>query len=180
MTKLVQIAALLAALTLVAATPAAATRGQPDREVPFSAVSVGPSTDGYGPPPSACPGAAWQFFSSGTSEVTHLGLAANHVSQCTWLDSPTTGHFASSTVTFTAANGDTLILSQWGTFTTVMTPDSFTSYVDLEWVVVGGTGRFEGANGSGEGSVVGDILANSSAATYWGTITYNASNRSGD
>ena len=178
MPRLVRTAALLAAIMLLAATPASATRGQPDREVPFRAVSVAPTTDSYGPP--TCPGAAWQFFSTGTSEATHLGLLTSEVTHCTWLDSPTTGHFGPGTARFTASNGDTLILSQWGTFRTVVTADSFTSYVDEEWVVTGGTGRFEDASGSGEASIVGNILTDSSTATYWGTITYDASDRSAD
>ncbi len=176
MTRLVRIAALSAAM-LVAVAPTCVAGGQPDRELPFRAVSVGSSTDSYGPP--ACPGATWQFFSKGTSVAIHLGLVTNEITHCTWIDSPTTGHFGPGTATFTAPNGDTLTLSQWGTFTTVMTADSFTSFVDAEWVVSGGTGRFEGASGSGKATVVGDINANSSTSTYWGTITYAASNRSG-
>lgn len=178
MTRLLRTAALVAALMLVAATPAVATRGQPEVQVPFRAVSVGSSMDSQGPP--TCPGAAWQFFSSGTSEATHLGLVSLEVTHCSWIDSPTTGHFGPGTATFTAPNGDTLVLSQWGTFRTELTADSFTSIVDADWIVIGGTGRFEGASGSGEALVVGDILANSSSSTYWGSIAYDASNRSHD
>jgi hypothetical protein len=180
MTRAVRTVALFAAFMLVAASPTFATRGQPDQEVPFSAVSVGPSDDSYGPPPASCPGAAWQFFSSnGASRVTHLGLARVDVTHCSWFDSPTTGHFGPGTLTYTAANGDTLILRQWGTFTTVMTPDGFMGYSQVEWQIIGGTGHFDGADGSGQGTVVVDILANSSASTYWGTISYSASSRSG-
>lgn len=174
MTKLLRVAALLAAFTLVLANPVLATHGQPDRAVPFHSISVGTSVDSYGSP--TCPGAAWQFFSSGMAEATHLGLASMQVTHCSWIDSPTTGHFGPGTLTFTAANGDTLILRQWGTFETVMTPDSFTSYVTAEWEAIGGTGRFASATGSGEARIVGDILANTSASEYWGTISYNASN----
>ena len=181
MTRLVRTATLFAVLMLVAATPTNATRGQPDREVPFSAVSVGPSVDSYGPPPASCPGAAWQFFSSnGASDVTHLGLARVDVAHCSWVDSPTTGHFGPGTLTYTASNGDKLVLRQWGTFTTMITPDGFKGYSQVEWEVIGGSGRFVGADGSGQGTVVVDLVANSSASTYWGTISYDASSRSGD
>jgi hypothetical protein len=167
---------LLAALMLLTASPALATRGQPDREVPFRAVSVGTSTDVFGPPPPECPGAAWQFFSSSMSEVAHLGLASVEVTHCSWIDGPGVGHFGPGTATFTAANGDTLTLSQWGTFKTVFDPGPVMSVAELEWVVIDGTGRFDGAGGSGTAVVVADLVANTSSSTYVGMIVYDASN----
>ena len=175
MTRLLRAAALFAALMLVTAPPALANRGQPERQVPFYSVSVGPSVDTTTPPPSTCPGAMWQFHSTGMADASHLGRVSMEVTHCSWSDSPTTGHFGPGTLVYTAANGDTLTLSQWGTFEVVWTPDSFTSYVTAEWVVIDGTGRFEGATGSGEASVVGDLIASTSSSTYWGTITYDAS-----
>jgi hypothetical protein len=175
MTRLMRAAALLAALMLVTAAPTLANQGQPDQEVPFH--FRGTSVDGYGPP--TCPGAAWQYFSSGTAEVTHLGLSTLEITHCTWLDSPTTGHFGPGTLSLRAANGDTLILAEWGTFETVVTPDGFFSFVDLDWEVSGGTGRFENASGSGNAAVIGDIGAGTSTATFTGTIAYDASNASG-
>jgi hypothetical protein len=179
MTMSLRVAALVAALMLVLASSASATRGQPDRELPFA--GFGTSADSYGDA-STCPaGAAWRFFSYGTSEFTHLGHVIVDVTHCTWVDWATgTGHFGPGTNSLTAANGDTLILSQWGTFESAMTPDGEFSYVDLEWEVIGGTGRFEGATGRGEGTVVGDIAASTSTATYWGTIAYDASNVAAD
>jgi hypothetical protein len=179
MTRLFRATALTVALMLVAATPVLATRGQPDHEVPFG--GGGTTADSYGDPGTCPPGAVWRFFSSGTNEFTHLGHVTVDVTHCTWVDWATgTGHFGPGTNTLTAVNGDTLTLSQWGTFESALTPDGIFSYVDLEWEVIGGTGRFEGASGTGEGTVVGDIAAMTSTSTYWGTIVYDASNRAFD
>ena len=175
MSRFLRAAAMLAALVMLAALPttqALATHGQPDQGVPFHYSFI--STDSYGPP--TCDGAAWQFFSSGTADVSHLGSSTIEVSHCTWLDLPTTGHFASGVQEFTAANGDTLFLAYEGTFETVVSPDGFFSYIDLEWEVSGGSGRFEGATGSGHADVVSDIVAGTSSGTYAGTIAYDASN----
>ncbi len=156
--------ALAATLCLTLATTAMAA----DPVRPFGGTAT--STDSYGPP--TCPGASWQFFSSGPGHFTHLGVVTMDVTHCTWIDSPTTGHFGPGTATLTAANGDMLTLSQWGTFETVMTSHGLFGFVDIEWEVAGGTGRLEDASGEGAGSVVGNIGAGTSAATYWGTIAY--------
>jgi hypothetical protein len=178
MTRLFRVTALFAALMLLSASTVLANHGQPDREVPFG--GGGTTADSYGDPSTCPPGAAWRYFSSGQNIFTHLGLVTAEVTHCTWRESETTGHFGPGTNTLTAANGDTLVLSQWGTFEAFLTPDGLFSFVDLEWVAISGTGRFEGVTGSGQAAVVGDIWSGTSTATYWGTIAYDASKLSAD
>jgi hypothetical protein len=165
MVKPLRAAALLVALLLpLAATTAAAA----DPVRPFAGTTTG--ADSYGPP--TCPGATWQYSTAGPGHFTHLGLVSIEVTHCTWLDSPASGHFGPGTATLTAANGDTLVLSQSGTFDVTVTPDGLVSDVDLDWYVIGGTGRFEDASGEGSATVVTMIATDTTMATYTGEIAY--------
>jgi len=183
MTRLLRVTALFAGLMLLSAPTALATHGQPLHEVPIAGVLTG--ADSYGDP-STCPaGAVWRYLQSGTGELSHLGAVTVATTHCTWLDSASTGHAGPGTITLTAANGDTLVLAHQVTFEFGMpTPGHILSLIDLDWVVVGGAGRYEGATGTGGGSGVSDIDvvtgASATAVTLWGTIAYDASNRSSD
>jgi hypothetical protein len=183
MTRLFRAAALIAALMLLSVSTALATHGQPQQEVPIGGVLSG--ADSYGDP-STCPaGAVWRYFQSGTGEFSHLGAVTVETTHCTWLDSATTGHAGPGTITLTAANGDTLVLAHQVTFEFGMpTPGRIRNLIDLEWEVVAGTGRFEGATGTGGGSGISDIdLATGASATtvtLWGTFAHDASNRASD
>ena len=165
MVKPLRAAALLVALLLPLS---AATAAAADPVRPFGGTTT--SIDSYGPP--TCPGAAWQYFSAGSGHFAHLGLVTMEVTHCTWLDSPATGHFGPGTATLTPADGDTLVLSQSGTFEATVTPDGLVSHVNLDWHVIGGSGRFEGASGEGSAAVVGMIAIDTSMATYTGEIAY--------
>jgi hypothetical protein len=126
-----------------------------------------------------------RYFQSGTGVLSHLGAVTVEVTHCTWLDSASTGHAGPGTITVTAANGDTLVLAHQVTFEFGMpSPGRILNLIDLEWEVVGGTGRFDGAIGTGAGSGISDIDAATGASTttvsLWGTIAYDASNRSAD
>jgi len=183
MTRLLRVTALFAALMVLTASTALATHGQPLHESPIGGASAG--VDTYGDP-STCPaGAVWRYFHSGTGELSHLGAVTVEVTHCTWLDSATTGHAGPGTITFTAANGDSLMLAHQASFE-VVTPTAgrLLSLIDLEWEVVEGTGRFEGATGTGGGSGVSDIDlvtgASTTTVSYWGTIAYDASKKSAD
>lgn len=130
-----------AALCVAFAAPAAAKN--PDR--PFGGWTVGADTGDFAKP--GCPADAFiRFGSVGHGQFLHLGRVTTVVTQCTWLDMATeTGSFDLGTITITAANGDTLILAHKGTFQ--MAP----STIEMTWEVVGGTGRFADAEGSGTG-----------------------------
>jgi hypothetical protein len=112
----------------------------------------------------------------GAATVSHLGSASIVVDHCSRFTSPTTGEFGDGTITLTAANGDVLVLDEWGTFELV----GPTSIIDLSWTVNGvlSTGRFTNATGSGSAAPVGDLIANTTTGSMWGTIAYDASNRS--
>jgi hypothetical protein len=82
-------------------------------------------------------------------------------------------------VTLTAANGDRLVLADHGTFEIVMGASGPLSLIQLDWAVIGGTGRFAHAAGSGTANPVGNLVANYTSATFDGVIEYDASDRSG-
>lgn len=155
-----------AALCLVVAAPVAAGSGGVR---PFETWTSG--TDSMGDA-SPCPaGALLRYVSVGSGSMQHLGLTGLMVSHCVWVDSPTTGHFGAGTMTFTAANGDTLVLAQQGTYQFDAFPPT-TSTVEMTWVVVGGTGRFADAEGSGSGAGSSDMVAGTSRMHLSGTISY--------
>ncbi len=162
-----------AALCLAFAAPAAA--GDPIR--PFrgwdSGLDLAP-----GVPPAECVGAVILYRGQGTGEFLHLGRAHVEVSHCTYVDLATgAGWFDNGTLTITAANGDTLVMAEHGTFQLSPAPDgSMNSTINsLDWTVIGGTGRFMHATGSGgaHGFSV-NATTPASTTTVWlsGTISY--------
>jgi hypothetical protein len=110
----------------------------------------------------------------GQGQFQHLGRTQIHMTHCTWLNFETgAGWTDVGEMTLTAANGDTLLLHYQATFQMDPWPDFVSSTIDsLPWTVVGGTGRFEHASGSGGGTNVAVMAAGT--ATYWlsGTISY--------
>lgn len=157
----------LAAIALLTAAAAPASAADPAR--PFRGVTSG--VDSYGAP--ACAGANWQYHHVGTGEVAHLGRVKVEVSHCTFFDLATgRGTFGPGTLTLTAADGDTLVMSEWGTAQLVMTDSGPTSVVQLHWTVIDGTGRFAHATGSGGAAPISDLAANTTTTVYWGEIAY--------
>jgi hypothetical protein len=63
--------------------------------------------------------------------------------------------FRNGTINFTAANGDTLVIAQEGSSEVIGDFDGYT--LTATRTVLGGTGRFAGATGSGTLDGVGDI-----------------------
>ena len=158
-------AALLAAVALSLALAAPVAAGLR----PFRADVAGADRIGD---VSTCPaGALVRYVSNGEGVALHLGPVELAVSHCVWPDSPTTGHFGSGTITLTAPNGDTLILSQTGTYAFDAFPPT-TSTIVLSWSVVGGTGRFADATGSGVGNGLSDIAAGTTHTVLTGSIDY--------
>ena len=89
------------------------------------------------------------------------------------------------TITFTAANGDTLVIAQAVTSDIVGAFEGFTS--KGTWTVVDGSGRFANATGSGSMDGVGDIPGGEALFglpdgtvmfNFMGRIAYDASDRS--
>lgn len=185
MRKSFHMIALTAVLLFTMAAPAVAASKNPRPVVPFSGSAV--TSDSYGDPTAApaCPaGAAWRFFAEGTGLFTHLGPVDYHMTHCTTITvfvdgSPAAGTFGPGEITITADNGDELWMVQSGVFHIELTSHGPVSMVDMAWTISGGTGRFTHATGSGTAKAIGDILANSTTGTWSGTISYDASDRSG-
>jgi hypothetical protein len=106
----------------------------------------------------------------GSGNASHLGKVGyeGHV-QITDVD-PNTGVITDVlTETFTAANGDTLTLL----CNQVATPVSPGVYDGVDqWTVIGGTGRFENAEGSGTASTHVDLSSGTFTKELTGTISY--------
>lgn len=177
MTKTFRILALVAIIGLIGAVPAMAV---PDSGVPLKGSIVG--VDAYGDP-STCPaGTSWRYFSTGPLQMSHLGGGDSDVTHCTVFNEETgTGTFGNGTITLTAANGDSLVLAQSGTFYIEGDPSpggGGLSIIDGQWTVVDGEGRFEGATGNGTLTGVSDLDAGTTTIHFTGSIVYDASNRS--
>lgn len=167
MKKMLGALALVAALCLAVAAPVSAA----DPVRPFAGRDRVADTL---LPPTDCPaGAAWRYAGTGTGLFLHLGLTAVSVTHCTFVDMASgTGTFGPGTITLTAANEDELHLVHQGTFSLTMTPDGLTSTFDMTWVVVGGTGRFAGATGSGTTNGWALLSTGITTASYQGEIAY--------
>ena len=173
------------ALVVGTASPAGATNGMPEKEVPFSAVIT--STDfGFNTDPDAvaarCGGVARAFAVTTTKAVgiaTHLGridLVADH---CSYLDeSGNPGPYTKGELSISAANGDVLL----GTYTDGMslTPPPLIEFVDVFTFVDGGTGRFIEASGGGVEVGIFNMAKGEIALRMEGVIAFDASNRRSD
>jgi hypothetical protein len=167
--------AVLLALTMLIAIPATASFARVDRPVPIQGTA---QTDDLMLPADECPeGWGWRYLATGSGHFSHLGVVEFELTHCSRMTSELTGEFDHGITTITAANGDVLTLAHRGTFQLEFGPDGAHSDVALAWEALGGTGRFAGASGSGEGAAVGDLLTETTTASYVGTISYDASNR---
>lgn len=85
-------------------------------------------------------GAPWQTLSVTEGKMTHLGRTALSTAHCSTPD----GSFAVGGVaTFTAANGDQV----WATYTATTVAGPPLIVQEADFIIVGGTGRFENASG---------------------------------
>jgi hypothetical protein len=160
-------------LCLAFAAPVAAE--EPSR--PFGGWTSG--TDTTDENATGCPAGTFaRYTNTATGRFLHLGRVQAVVTHCTRLDGATgAGWFDDGTITITAADGDTLILDHQGTFQLSPwgTPPPWASGVVLTWDVIGGTGRFENATGSGVGTGLSDgVGLPGSTTTVWlsGAIAY--------
>ena len=178
MAKLLRVT--LVALLVLLLGGSAAWAGQgPMKPVPIKGALTG--THWVDMEPETCPAGAFNFVSVGTGNVSHLGKVDYLLDNCTTLDFATMTVSIESTLTFTAANGDVLVLAQQGSgpFDPTANPTSVTA--DYDWTVNGedSTGRFDGASGSGTSTTVSTVQADPEVTDAWlsGMIKYDASNR---
>lgn len=129
---------IILALVLVT-TASVATAANPNYR-PFKGGTAGEVTF---PGSEAClgvTGASWQTLSVTEGRISHLGTMNLTTSHCSTLDgSAAVGGVA----TFTAANGDQL----FATYTAVTVAPPPLIIQEADFVIVGGTGRFESATG---------------------------------
>lgn len=176
--------AVLVALLLVVmgAVPASATRGQPDHPVPIRGALVSVDNTPDFQATDCAEGTDWQWryggFGSGTA--SHLGKVSFEYTHCTIA---VFGPIKEGVLTVTAANGDTLVLAYEGDIVFVGGQGAEPFVFEFTWAVDSGTGRFDGATGSGDGIGVTHVPADPTAdpvitnLTLTGDIAYDASNR---
>lgn len=132
-------------------------KAQVEVTVPFKAEFVGTYLEGIVPCTNCGPwnipnGEAWGLVQTeGGGNGTHLGKF-NHYFEfcCNFMDGVYPGNYMKAFMV--AANGDTLFVACAGQVLDGRLehhPDDVNSYFKDPFVILGGTGRFEGATGSG-------------------------------
>jgi hypothetical protein len=112
-----------------------------------------------------------RLITTGTCHFSHLGRTRADAVQ---LLNPILGT-SEADITYTAANGDTLLATNSGSFTPGSSPTFSTVGVTT---IIGGTGRFAGATGRMDGTGTVDLVNNIAVFHHDGWIAYDASNRS--
>jgi hypothetical protein len=162
--------AIAALLALAATVPAAADTSV---ERPFSgSVSglAGVAPDG------GCP-IGLRTSGTGTGTATHLGLTTMAADHCTPNPpfGPAPGPIESGSITFTAANGDTVQGTYSGTVAPLEPVEGAEIGGLMHVAVTGGTGRFAGATGHALMTLSGVLHFSSPMTADWsweGVLTY--------
>lgn len=104
---------------------------------------------------------------TGSGRATHLGLFTE-IGQANFVPDPNdpTRVLATGKATFTAANGDDLKIMLDGSLSLV------TGEASGVFTFAGGTGRFEGASGTGNFVIEQNLITGAFEATAVGTIDY--------
>lgn len=135
---------IVTALALVlAVTPAVSTADNP-KPRPIKMSTAGEATFPLSDVCLDVTGAFWQTLSSSEGQLTHLGRTQLSTAHCSTLEGSAA---VNGQATFTAANGDELWATYTGTTVAWPEPPAMLLVQETEFVVVGGTGRFEGASG---------------------------------
>ncbi len=106
MTRFFGIAAVVALLVLATVSPASAAHHRSADGVPIKGTVTGENWVDRPPGPDG-----WQFFSSGTGQMSHLGRVDYFLTQSSSFG-PGGVVVSTGTITFTAPNGDTLVIAQ--------------------------------------------------------------------
>jgi hypothetical protein len=155
------------AVAVVAPQFAAAKAGGTDRPL---------QTRGFGTATVDASTVPFQATNEGTAQISHLGRTTYSSDYEIVPGAPGTFSIAGGTTEFVAANGDRLFADFTGS---VQVTDPGSTDGTLDFVITGGTGRFEDASGSFTGtvstvntSVVGPIVTQDQTTALRGTISY--------
>ncbi|MDJ0770424.1 MAG: hypothetical protein QNJ12_16635 [Ilumatobacter sp.] len=196
MKRLSRIIGATALVMMATAGPAMAAGNQPLRTLHIDESVLALDNGRIFPTPEEpldCPAwAEWVFFSNGTGQMHHLGHFEMALTQCSHFPMGPPVGYSEGTTTFTAANGDMLVLAHilpWEIIFSDLIEDEWDGFEgEGTWVVDHGTGRF--ANASGEGTILmqGDIPSDdtplfdlppgSTLWTFTGDVEYRPSDRS--
>lgn len=164
----------IAALLLVAAVAAPAAAG--DQQTFRGSWTSADAFDFSAP---GCPaGTLLRYRTEGRTTFTHLGLTTVSMTHCTYMSGPApSGGWRDGEITLTAANGDELYLQDDGRFDLTVNeagpnPPFSAAAGTSTWIVTGGTGRFDGATGSGTGWANDDMLTGIQQFGLTGSIRY--------
>jgi hypothetical protein len=165
----------LLTLLLVGFTATAVGGGYNPHPRPFMGSMSGEAIGDYDS--GACldvTGAPWQTFTNVAGNITHLGLAEFHMSHCSTLDGT---QLVNGAGTLVAANGDEIWVTYTANLISPFTPPPVVLVYLQHTVVVGGTGRFEGASGTFLGLVSVTVESLTAPilpidANFAGSITY--------
>jgi hypothetical protein len=181
--KILRIIMVVLLLFVVGSPAASAGYGPMDKPVPIKGSVIG--SDTFSPFDPGCrfdfAPEGWfpyRFTTKGTGNVSHLGKVDFVLDNCSALNPEfTAGVIGYGTITFTAANGDVLVIEHKGTSKATSLTDYTAQYT---WEVVGdeATGRFDGATGKGTSIGLTSVPDGTSKITLRGMIAYDASNRS--
>ena len=167
---------LIGVLALIVAVPQVAAAKSKGTDRPLKGSSSGTATVDTSTAP-------FQATGEGTARISHLGKSTYRADYEIVPGAPGTFSVAGTTQ-FVAANGDRLFTDITGS---TQVTDPGTTEGTLEFVITGGTGRFEGASGSFTAevttvntSVVGTTVTQDVTTTSRGTISYLAIESTGD
>lgn len=157
------------------------TRGQPGKPLPFRAdVTFTGELIAPDAPGSAARCNELELFTlrgSGQGVVTYMGYTTGTFSNCTAFPIPGPVDVLDGEVTMIAANGDLLFLTYSGVQHEVDLA-TFTAEYAATYLIVGGSGRFEGASGMLEATGVVDFNTGGlSTEVAEGWISFDASDR---
>ena len=130
----------IAILALVLVSAASVATAADPHFRPFKGSTAGEATFPVSEACLAVTGAPWRTLTSTEGWVSHLGRVTLTTAHCSTLDGSAA---VGGRATFTAANGDQL----WATFTAVTVAPPPLIVQEADFVIVGGTGRFEHATG---------------------------------
>ena len=166
---------LLTSILVTCLSVAVAVAGNNDKARPFKGSMSGEATFDWAS--GAClgvTGAPWQTFGHMVGDLSHLGESEWFVSHCSTLDGT---QLVNGEGVLVSANGDEIWMTYTAELVSPYTPPPVVLLYAQRNVVVGGTGRFEGASGEFMSMIAVTIESLTTElapaeAQFAGTLTY--------